>query len=220
MTALAFLLWGRKQFLLAGLAAAAASASRLVGAFLAIPFAIWALQDGLLQRFWRFRERNLRMLNAILLAPLGLALFMGYLYLQTGDALAPIDAQAAAWGMVPGNPFQVLLDAWRAPEKLLKYFAVVTTLGLGLAFYLAIRKCLAEAAFMLASILVPLSAMTWSMPRYIFGLLPTYIALTLLMRDLRIPLPLTMGVLVVLNGLVVVIWMGSLEWTRLEDALM
>jgi len=211
MTALAFVLWGREQFLLAGLAGAGASASRIVGALLVLPFAIWALEDGILQRFWESRDRDLRMLNGILLVPLGFALFMTYLYFRTGDALATIHVQAAALGRVPGNPFRVLFEAWNAPTSVQKYFATVITLGLGLVLYLTIRRRFGEAAFMLAGILAPLGAMSWSMPRYIFGLLPTYVAVTMLTRDLRLPLSLTVGALGILNGLVVVVWVGGPE---------
>ena len=133
-----------------------------MGAFLVLPLAISTLLSGILPGLRKLRGRELRMLNGILLAPAGLALFMTFLYLRTGDALAPIHAQIAGWDMRPGNPFGVLLDAWETPYRMQTYFAVVISMGLGLALYLAIRKRFADAAFMVVGILAPLSATTTS----------------------------------------------------------
>jgi hypothetical protein len=208
-TALALLLWQHERFILAGLAATAASATRIVGAFLVLPFAITALLGGVLPGLWKLRERDLRMLNGILLAPAGLALFMTFLYFKTGDALATIHAQVVGWGRVPGNPARVLFQAWNTAYDMERYFVVITAIGLILAAYLAIRRRFSDAAFMAGGILMPLSTMTWSMPRFIFGLLPTYVALTLLARDLRLPTLLIVAIFAMLDALVVVAWVAG-----------
>ena len=210
MTALSLLLWRRERFLLAGLAAAAASATRIVGVFLVLPLTISALQDGMLSGLSKLRERDLRMLNGILLAPAGFALFTSFLYFRIGDVLAAFHAMAVGGSRVPGNPVRVLLRAWNTADSMERYFAAIISVGLVLAVYLAIRKRLGDAAFMAAGILVPLSTMTASMPRYIFGLLPTYVALTLVSRDLQLPTLPVVAILAALSVIVVVIWIAGL----------
>jgi hypothetical protein len=206
LTALALLLWARERFLLAGLAAAGASASRSVGVLLVLPFAIAALRDGALLRAWRPRPRDLRLAAGILLVPAGLALFMAFLYVRTGDALAMVHAQQLGWQRTFANPIEIFWDTARSSDGVEQYLAGLIVLGFGLAAYLAIRGRHGESAFLLAGILVPLSTSSWSMPRYIFGLLPTYVALALLVRDLRLPLAPVVAALALLDGHAVVAW--------------
>jgi hypothetical protein len=211
---LAVLLWVNERFLLAGIAAALAGATRSFGLFLVLPFVVLAIQDGVLARLWHFGARELRMLNGILLVPAGVALFSLYLHARTGDALAWAHVQVA-WSHSLTNPWRLLMEIWHNDEPIYQYFAWIASLGLLLAAYLVLRRRFAEAAFMLAGILLPLSSgQPFAFPRHLSGLFPTYIALTLLVRQARLPLPLVIGVLAMLDGLVVVSWVTARRYVQ------
>lgn len=213
-TALAFLGWSRERFLLAGLAAAAASATRLVGCFLVLAFALSTLGEGILSRLPRLRARDLRMIGGVCLAPLGFVLFTAYLYGLTGDPRAAFDAEEIGWSRVLGNPVKIFWDALFSSSPVYVYFGVVTAIGFGLAAYLAWRRRWPEAVFLATGILAPLSSTAWAMPRFVFGLLPVYVAIAMLVRDLRLPLSPVVGVLALLDAATTVGWVAGVGFLQ------
>ncbi|MGI8808476.1 MAG: mannosyltransferase family protein [Acidimicrobiales bacterium] len=105
----AFLALERDRPVLAGLAGIVATASRPVGA--ALVLGLWVLyleRQGVLRGRGSpvvlGRRRRLRLADAgLLLAPLGLAAFCGFLWLRFGDAFAFFDvAGAPGWDQPPG----------------------------------------------------------------------------------------------------------------------
>ncbi len=213
-TAIAFLLWSRERYLPAGIAAAAASASRLVGGFLALALAVAAFNDGILRRLPRLRARDLSMIGGVLITPAGFVLFTLYLYWLTGDAFATFDSERIGWDRVPGDPIKIFRDALFSSNPVYVYFGVVTAIGFGLVGYLAWRRHWPEAIFLLAGILAPLSSMAWAMPRFIFGLMPVYVALTMIVRDLHLPLAGVVGVLALLDAAATIGWVGGVGFLQ------
>ena len=174
LTAAAFLMWVSDRPILAGIAGGLLSATRAVGVFLAIAFAI-----DLLRRYGRRAPRYLlaepQHLVALLLVPVGLFGYMLYLYLQVGDALAFSHVQVA-WGRDFAIPL-VWLAAGLAHYDLPKlldpdlysyfYSSCWIVVGLWLLLWLAAQRRWGELAFGLFCIFVPLSTGLTSMPRYV-----------------------------------------------------
>jgi hypothetical protein len=63
------------------------------------------------------------------------------------------------------------------------YLTIVSLLGFALNGYLIYKKRYAEALFMFINLVIPLSSGVNAMPRYIFGLYPTYLAIILLLES-------------------------------------
>jgi hypothetical protein len=109
----------------------------------------------------------------IALAPLGLFLFMFYLYLHTGDAFGFLHIQRA-WNRSEHNPVSVLFNGIFANDlgnvtrgqQSRSFAALCAIAGLALSGRLLSLKHYAEAWFLLASILIALSAGLLSFPRY------------------------------------------------------
>jgi len=174
LTVAAFLLWVSDRPILAGIGAGLLSASRAVGVFIAVAFAV-----DLLRRYGRTAPRRLlqhpQHLVALLLMPVGLFGYMLFLYLRVGDALAFSHIQVA-WG----RDFTIPL-IWLAAgllhfdlPKLLDvhsysyfYSSCWILVGLGLCVWLAVSRRWMELTFALFCIFVPLSTGLMSMPRYV-----------------------------------------------------
>lgn len=159
----------------AGIAGAFLTSTRVVG-IVAIASYLHAL--------WRERPRGAgqyeRALLGLLLMPLGLALFMAFLYYLSGDALAFSHIQRA-WSRLPGNPFHHLAGGLQG-GPVDKYFAVMTVLALLVPVYFAWKKNVELALFSLGCTLIPLSTALWAMPRYIWWQAPVLLAVALLLR--------------------------------------
>ncbi len=123
------------------------------------------------------RAATVTLANAILpiaIAPLGLFLFMAYLYLHMGDAYAFLHIQRG-WGRAENNPFAVLLTglqtndlvpAFSAGHQSHTFAALCGLAGLALSARLLFLRRFAECWFLLASILIALSAGLLAFPRY------------------------------------------------------
>jgi hypothetical protein len=173
-TAAAFLMWVSDRPILAGIAGGLLSATRAVGVFLAVAFAI-----DLLRRHGRDAPRRLlaepQHVVALLLVPVGLFGYMLYLYLHVGDALAFSHVQVA-WGRDFAVPLIWLaagLSHYDLPRlfdpDLYSYFysSCWIVVGLWLLCWLAVQRRWTELAFGLFCIFVPLSTGLMSMPRYV-----------------------------------------------------
>ncbi len=161
---LGFYFADRRRWILSGAMGGLASATRFVGFLLSISYAIVWRRELRARSAWR--KLNLDAIIGLLLCPLGTALFLLYLHAHMGDALVQQHAQVA-WHKLPGNPVHTLwisLTAHRWPR--LWGFMVVVALALS-AWLVKIQK--AEMGIFLAlSILLPLSATFWCIPRYIW----------------------------------------------------
>jgi hypothetical protein len=110
------------------------------------------------------------------LVPLGLSLYMLYLYTLVGDALAFVHVQKA-WGRSFGNPAVVLWNGVTSGALRSQYLAITGILGFGLAGYLMSQRRYTEGIFGLILLLLPVSSGIDSIPRYIVGSLVLVYAL-------------------------------------------
>jgi hypothetical protein len=108
LTVGAFLAARQRHWIWAGIAAALASATRPQGILLAPALVVEVVVA------WRRGElrgdERRRALIGLALSPLGLLLFMAYLWNRTGDPLAFASVQESEWGRQQQNPLRTLYD--------------------------------------------------------------------------------------------------------------
>ena len=130
------------------------------------------------REFFRFTERAFKVVFTLWMIPLGLFAYMVYLYHLTGDALAFKHIQVA-WGRYMDSP----LDWWLSGFELggrKAYLSIMVIFGWCLNGYLFSQKRWAEATLMFICCTIPLMTGLNAMPRYMFGLYPTLLAIILL----------------------------------------
>lgn len=183
---LTFFFVSNQKWLCAGVAAALLSGTRVVGVLIVIPMIIQAShQVGWKDLLFFKRDSAYKILLSLLLAPMGLFLYMRFLYIRTGDALAFSHIQVA-WGREIQNPVRVLLNGLGQFGSQDFYFAVATVLGILISAFLIYKKRYAEFAIAGVSILIPLSTALDAMPRFTFTLFPIYISLALMLRKIEL----------------------------------
>jgi hypothetical protein len=217
-----FYFLSKRQYLAAGAMAALLSATRSVGVMMTLAIAVTALQDHLASgrsiRSFPFAVlQNPPLVLAVLLAPLGLFLYMGYLHIHVGDALAFSHVQRA-WDRQIGNPFTVLISALktkdlggfiRTGDVSVRWMGLWSVLGLVLTVYLAWLRRFSEAIFTLLCILIPLSTHIASMPRYVIGLAPLLIISSQLLASNRILMMIALPMLALSNVFLLVLWQAQ-----------
>ncbi|ASK78815.1 hypothetical protein CF386_07315 [Paraphotobacterium marinum] len=154
-----------------------AAITRNLGVFLVFPVLIIAIQHYGINNFLRFKTPCLKVMAAIWVIPLGFFTYMAYLYFHVGDALAFAHIQIA-WGRQLTNPIHWLIYGFENGGAKL-YLTIVSLLAFLLNIYLLTRKYYAEALFMFICLIIPLFSSLNAMPRYAFGLYPTFLGLLL-----------------------------------------
>lgn len=192
LTVGAFVLLRRGNYLGAGALGALMSATRIVGVLFVFAMLVQAFIDhrrrgGLVLQFPASLVGKPDILLGLLLAPLGLFVFMAYLHALTGDALAFSHIQWA-WGREIGNP---LSEFWRAltgnggtplgfiPAE--RFYALCAIFAFAMAGFLFARGDRGEALFVTLAILAALSTSVFSLPRFVVGLAPVMIMVSLLL---------------------------------------
>ncbi len=164
LIALAFYFADRKRWILSGAVGGLASATRFVGFLFSISYAIVWLRELRARPAWR--KPSLNQVIGWLLCPLGTALFLLYLHGRMGDALVQQHAQVA-WHKLPGNALHVLwisLNAHRWP----RLWGMMVVAALAVSGWLIKVHRPEMGVFLALSILLPLSATFWCIPRYIW----------------------------------------------------
>ncbi|GMQ46209.1 mannosyltransferase family protein [Vibrio sp. 10N] len=169
----------RQNWWTVGLLGLVAAITRNLGVMLVFSVLIVGLQAYGASSFYRLRSQALSVVAAIWLIPLGFFSYMAYLHFHMGDALAFGHIQIA-WGREFSNPIEWLMYGVKTGGAKL-YLVLVSLLGFALNGYLFANRRYAEAVFMLINLMIPLSSGVNAMPRYIFGLYPTYLAIILLL---------------------------------------
>jgi len=173
-----FLFAYREQWLMVAVLGVCISGTRNLGVMMVFPVLILALQAYGWREFFRFTERAFKVVFTLWLIPLGLFSYMVYLYHLTGDALAFKHIQVA-WGRYMDSP----LDWWLSGFELggrKAYLSIMVIFGWCLNGYLFSQKRWAEATLMFICCTIPLMTGLNAMPRYMFGLYPTLLAIILL----------------------------------------
>ena len=141
---------------------------------------IIAIQYYGVNSFLRLKTPAVKVIAAIWIIPFGFFTYMAYLYFHVGDALAFGHIQIA-WGRQLTNPFHWIMFGFEKGGPKL-YLAIVALLSFALNIYLVVRKYYAEALFMFICLVLPLSSNLNAMPRYAFGLYPTFLGLLLIIE--------------------------------------
>jgi hypothetical protein len=195
-----------RNFLFAGLLAAALSATRIVGVFIvfAIVIEMWLAhreRGGTWRDFIPAVLRRPEQFFALAIAPLGLFAYMAFLHFHIGDALAFQHVQRA-WGRPFGLPPVFIWYSLMSAQLL----GVVAVAGYALAITLWIRRRYAMSAYALLCITLPLFAGMASMLRFVSGLAPIVLMLCELLGRNRIVF------LVSLLLFLVGTWFGTVGW--------
>ncbi|WP_239670868.1 mannosyltransferase family protein [Vibrio variabilis] len=175
-----FLACYRQNWWAVGVLGLVAAITRNLGVMLVFSVVIMGFQAYGASSFYRLKNNVLSVIGAVWLIPLGFFSYMAYLHFHMGDALAFGHIQIA-WGREFSNPIEWLVYGVKTGGAKL-YLVLVSLIGFALNTYLFVKKRYAEAAFMLINLLIPLSSGVNAMPRYIFGLYPTYLAIMLLLE--------------------------------------
>ncbi|MCG7394128.1 hypothetical protein MHY87_14560 [Microvirga sp. ACRRW] len=222
LTLACFHVLSKRRYVAVGLLAALLSATRAVGVMMTVAILIAALQDHLkegrsIQSFPRAVLQNPQIFFALATAPLGLFVYMGYLYLHLGDALAFSHVQWA-WFRQPGFPLKILLEALSTGDLGLflrdgafsaRWSALWATLALILTGYLVILRRFPEAVFSFLAIIIPLSTHIMSMPRYAIGLAPLLIIASQLIASHKLSMRISLPALILSNIPLLVLWQSK-----------
>jgi len=120
--------WRRQRLIVSGMAAGFASATRLHGVLLALPFALMAIKC-----LYRYRRLpDWRILLGGGLSVLGAVGFMGYLYSLSGDWLLIPKLQNEAWNHATFSPGQLINTFWRELTESLYYLPALQRGEIGL----------------------------------------------------------------------------------------
>jgi hypothetical protein len=198
------------NWLIAGVLAAMISATRNLGVLLAIPLLLIAIKQYSIKNLLKLSDGSERVIFCLLIAPLGLFVYMYYLHQHIGDALAFKNIQIA-WGRSIGNPLIILIRSFlgRAYEI---YCATVACISFMAGLYLLWKRFVVEGVIFIIGIIVPLATGIASIPRYSFTLFPIYIALAIITRGCPRFRYLLLCCLVQLSGFTIMSWLASKEY--------
>lgn len=181
LAAAGFFLLSRKRWIASGVAGTLLSATRIVGCIFSLSYVIALLREFGFRRI--VRERDPALLIGLLLCPLGMALYMVYLYVHTGDALGFVHIQIA-WGRMPGNPFRVALSALQQ-HQWQRLWGLMILGGVATAGWLVKERKPELGVFLLGAILIPLSADAWGFARYLWWQPPLLYAIFMFLKRHR-----------------------------------
>ncbi len=162
-TCVGFYLMQQKKYFACGACGIFLSATRLVGAFMVVSYAISNFRDFFKAAPWQ--KVKIALAGSMLV--LGLALFMTHLHFHSGDAFAFFHA-AKAWDREISNPFAKIIEGFYYESLFYQISSLFSVGAILCCLYLFAKKHYQLAAFSLFCTLVPLSTGLWSMPRYIW----------------------------------------------------
>ena len=199
----------RQRWLVGGLWAGLASATRVPGILLVVPLLCEGLPRVTARRQWG------RLLLACGLAGSGLAGFMLYEWVAFGDPLAHVRLQVQAWGMGFAWPFRGLAGGLKRTGAA-PFSPLAVQAWLGLLFMAAVGVLprhlpRSYAAYTVGSLALALCtrAGVWSLARYLQVLFPGFMALGLLGQRSR---PLFWALLGVFTLTLVLLTMRYAQW--------
>ena len=190
LTVASFYYIRERRWLLAGGVGCLAALTRGEGVLLAVPLLIEAAQALRVQRtdWWKWPiDTVLKPLAGLALVPVGLGIYMAYLWVLRGDPLYFSNVQAH-WGRVLAPPWVSVIHSFRLifdhqpPQTIANQSLEITftflMLGVLIAGYRRLRA--SYVAYMALSILIPMSTSSlMSMPRFALVLFPMFTLLAL-----------------------------------------
>jgi hypothetical protein len=191
LTVASFYYIRERRWIIGGAIGFFAAMTRVEGILLAVPFLIeWFValrQSSLADLLTWPQEKILRPAIGFVLIPLGLASYMGYLWILRGDPLYFSHVQIN-WGRHLAAPWTSIRNSWlimtHAPDgQIVANQALELTFTALMIAVLIIgfrRMRLSYTAYMALSILVPMSTSSlMSMPRFALVLFPMFVVLAL-----------------------------------------
>ena len=174
----------RRIWWLAGIAGCFLALTRPTGVLIALPLAIMYMES----INWKVRKIRPDVLY-VALAPVGLLIFFAAAYLETGDFLRPLHAQAA-WEKHFAWPLETLLHPFSYQQLTTPIDQVMTIVFLGLAvLMLRMLPSIAYFTYALLIIVPPLFTGTLqSVTRYYVVIFPAFIVLAMLGKSRRVNL--------------------------------
>lgn len=179
VTALYFL--HKRNYLLVGIFGALLSATRNMGVMLVFAVAIQYLYDYYknnksIKELFSNTIKNTNLILGTSLIPLGLFLYMSYLWKLVGDPMAFSNVQIA-WAKKISNPISNLISVCTKGGGLaVGYLLLWVVFAFICILWLVIKKRYAESILGIIFILIPLSTGFQSLPRYIIGSFVYYLA--------------------------------------------
>jgi hypothetical protein len=205
LSSVAFIMLEKKNWILSGTAGALLSATRIVGCVFSLAYLVGAIKD------LRFREVSrdckLMILLGFMLCPLGLALYMLYLYVHTGDPLGFIHIQVV-WGRIPHSPFVVILRALQH-HRWQRVWGLMIIAGFLVIGWLLRNDRAEMAVYLAAAILIPLSADTWGFARYLWWQPPFLYALFMLLKKYSWAWPIYIAIAGGMASFMVIEWLAG-----------
>jgi hypothetical protein len=166
LTCAFFIFLKDKKYLYAGLIGAPLTAVRFVAISAVFSYLAGARNDFFIAK----PPQRVSMALGLLLIPLGLCLFVLFLYFKTGDGLAFIHIQKA-WGHILMNPLAHLVGTSQG-TRFQQYLGLITLLGLFGVVWMTMKRRPELSIFLFICIVLPLSTGLTSMPRYLFWQAP------------------------------------------------
>jgi hypothetical protein len=178
LAATGFALIKRRRWINAGLAGGLLSAARPTGIVFLVAYVIAAVRSGTI--FQLVKDRRLDVLVGCLLCPVGLSLWMLFMYHRSGDALAWMHMHAA-WGVLRSSALSVVWHAlaaggWR------RFWAGVAIAGFAISAWLLKKREYEHAVFLALAVLMPLTAEVAGMQRFLLWQPPTLFAAFLFLK--------------------------------------
>jgi Gpi18-like mannosyltransferase len=168
----------RRQWVVSGLAGGMLSATRMQGVVFTAAYVVGCVRKIGIKKLLRQPDWNMWL--GLTLCPIGLCLYLIYLYHLTGDALAPMHS-FVAWGLKTGNPVEVLASSIRQGGWL-RYWAFTAIGGIIVGIWLAFMRKWEMAVFVVLCVLMPASAEVAGMPRFVWWQPPTLYAVYRLLQ--------------------------------------
>ena len=206
-----FLFAYRHQWLWVAVAGIIMTGTRNIGVMVVFSVGILALQAYGWKELLKFGDRGLRVILAIWFIPLIMFLYMFYMHNHVGDAFSFKNIQLA-WGRIFGNPFAYWLEGFETGGRKI-YLSIMIVVGCALNIYLIKQKRYAEALFMFICTFVPITTSTNTVPRYMFGLYPTSLAIVLIARNRPNLRPIMLAMSAILSCYFVIAWVNAKFFT-------
>lgn len=172
LTCAFFILLKDKKYLYAGLIGGTLTATRFVGISAVISYLISCKKSFIKST----KNQRLSIILGLLTIPLGLCIFVLFLYFKTGDGLAFVHVQKA-WGHTLMNPIAHLVGTFQG-SRFQQYLGLITLLGLIGSIWMLFKGRPELFFYLLLCIILPLSTGLTSMPRYLFWQAPFLLFMT------------------------------------------
>lgn len=164
----------KKEYILAGIFGAIASATRNMGIMLVFAMAVEYTQSYMskenksIKGYIKEAFMDYKLIFGVSLIPIGFFSYMTYLWIKVGDPMA-FSRIEIAWNKSFSNPIKNVYNALINNNKYDRIMALIALIAIGITIYLFIKKRYTESIMGIIFILIPLSTGMQSIGRYIIG---------------------------------------------------